>query len=562
MASPYEAPSVQVTLDLANLSPFDPTLYTTLQDAIAKFSSGSGSTPTVQVQNVVLGDVPTAPVVNVDTTSGGDVSSVTPSTIINLQGSGTVSGTIGGGDHVVVTGSTQSSLAFTNAGTNYVSTGTGTTTLGMFGSGPSTVVAGSGDLTVTLGNTANTVDLTNGGKATVQSGYGSDTVTLGKSSATVDTGGGFDVVKLSTTPQSVTLNSSGDIVVTDSDGTVSTIRNAEIVQNADGSTIVRATTADQAAVSRMYEALFDRTADADGMANWFAALSRGVSVDSIASQFLNSDEAAAHGFGSAQSDAAFVQNLYATFFNRAPDAGGLAYWEGSLANGTSRAEVLLGFVHSFEGAGTTATTTLVSTVAGSTDTTPHTFSIVPDGSQTVMGGAGFDVVNFTGSKGDFQASFDGETTVLFDANPSSTTVLKDAEYIRFSDGGLIINANTADQATIARLYDGILGRDADSAGLHFWWNMNDSGTSLSSIATSLLSSPEFTASHSSLSSTDFVGLLYQNLLGRTGSNSELAVYASQIDSGTASRADIAVSIAQAGEAQVHNADTIHVVYTP
>ena len=47
-------------------------------------------------------------------------------------------------------------------------------------------------------------------------------------------------------------------------------------------------------------------------------------------------------------DTEFVTDLYNTFFNRAPDSGGLAYWLDRIANGATRNEVLDYFVHSPE----------------------------------------------------------------------------------------------------------------------------------------------------------------------------------------------------------------------
>ena len=563
MASPYTGNTTQVESDISASHPNDPQLSQALNDAIAKFSSGAGGTSTVTVQNVVPGEVTTATVANVDTTKGGDVSGVSGSAVLNFQGSGSVSGDITGGDHVVVLGGGPTSLSFTNAGTNYISTGAGKADLAVLNTGESTVVAGTGPVNLTIGNYKTTVDLSDSAAATVASGYGNSTTTLGTGTYSIDAGGGYDFVNAGAKSSYTTsLDANGDIVLTDAAGHVSSLKGVEVVTFSDGSTVVHATSQAEATIAHMYEAVFDRTPDADGIAHWWNEFNEGrETLRSIAEAFLAAPEAANHGFTAGQSPTAFVDALFENALGRAPDAAGESAYVSALNTGTSRADVLLSIAGSAEATTFNAASTLTSTVSGSTDTTPHTFSVVPDGSQTVMGGAGFDVVNFSGSKGDFQSTFDGEHTTLFNASPSSTTLLEDAEYVRFSDGGLIINANTEDQAVIARLYDGILDRNADSTGLQFWWGQHDAGTSLSSIANSLISSPEFTAAHASISNTDFVGLLYENLLGRTGSAPELAAYTAKIDAGL-TRADIAVQIAQAGEAQIHNADTIHLVYTP
>jgi hypothetical protein len=54
-------------------------------------------------------------------------------------------------------------------------------------------------------------------------------------------------------------------------------------------------------------------------------------------------------YGASPSNGQFVTALYQNVLNRAPDAGGLAYWVGELENGTlSRPEVLIGFSESAE----------------------------------------------------------------------------------------------------------------------------------------------------------------------------------------------------------------------
>jgi hypothetical protein len=64
----------------------------------------------------------------------------------------------------------------------------------------------------------------------------------------------------------------------------------------------------------------------------------------LATTFFFSPEYAAFK----RDDAAFTTDLYETFFNRAPDADGLAYWSGQLANGMPREVLLASFTFSPE----------------------------------------------------------------------------------------------------------------------------------------------------------------------------------------------------------------------
>ncbi len=77
-------------------------------------------------------------------------------------------------------------------------------------------------------------------------------------------------------------------------------------------------------------------------------LSLGVNVNetwySMAGSFYTSAEYLAF----ARDNNGFVTDLYNTFFNRAPDAGGLAFWTGQLASGMPREVALVGFMFSTE----------------------------------------------------------------------------------------------------------------------------------------------------------------------------------------------------------------------
>jgi hypothetical protein len=74
------------------------------------------------------------------------------------------------------------------------------------------------------------------------------------------------------------------------------------------------------------------------------------------------------------------------------------------------------------------------------------------------------------------------------------------------------------------LYIRFLGRDSDDAGRASWVSALQHGASLESVEAGFLTSPEYLGHID----TEFVQSLYINLLGRTGSTSELAAWDSQI----------------------------------
>jgi hypothetical protein len=104
---------------------------------------------------------------------------------------------------------------------------------------------------------------------------------------------------------------------------------------------------DVATVVRMYEALFDRHPDEDGINYWIGAHEDGLSMRALAQQFLASAESGSHY--ASLSDSQFVSALYQTALGHAPSAAEAALWNIQLAAGQiTRGDVLLGVADSAE----------------------------------------------------------------------------------------------------------------------------------------------------------------------------------------------------------------------
>ena len=94
-------------------------------------------------------------------------------------------------------------------------------------------------------------------------------------------------------------------------------------------------------VSRMYTKALGRAYDVDGLNDWTGDYLDGkATANDIAYGFILSQEFEGRNL----SDEAYVDTLYRTFFDREPDEGGKAGWLDELANGTSRKDVLDGFL--------------------------------------------------------------------------------------------------------------------------------------------------------------------------------------------------------------------------
>jgi len=99
----------------------------------------------------------------------------------------------------------------------------------------------------------------------------------------------------------------------------------------------------------IYQAVLGRQADVNGIEFWANGRAAGASWGAIAVNFINASEriaATQSGFnGDAQHD---VTLLFNALFGRAPDAEGLAFWTKALGDGASLVQVANGFVESVE----------------------------------------------------------------------------------------------------------------------------------------------------------------------------------------------------------------------
>ena len=107
---------------------------------------------------------------------------------------------------------------------------------------------------------------------------------------------------------------------------------------------------------------------------------------------------------------------------------------------------------------------------------------------------------------------------------------------------------TAGQKQIYRLYGAALNRAPDAAGLAAWANMLAGGASLASIAAGFVNSTEFKAAYGSLNNTQFATLLYNNVLHRAPDAAGLASWVAAL-AGGASRASVVTGFSESQEYQ-------------
>lgn len=98
------------------------------------------------------------------------------------------------------------------------------------------------------------------------------------------------------------------------------------------------------AIDLFYQALFNRLANADGLAFW---ASSNASIGQIANAFMQSSEFTS-AYGTKVPNAFFVNKMYSNILGRPADVAGSAYWKGQLDAGASQAAVLVGIATSAE----------------------------------------------------------------------------------------------------------------------------------------------------------------------------------------------------------------------
>ncbi|MFT8243436.1 DUF4214 domain-containing protein [Roseomonas sp. BN140053] len=168
------------------------------------------------------------------------------------------------------------------------------------------------------------------------------------------------------------------------------------------------------------------------------------------------------------------------------------------------------------------------------------------GNDVLNGGDGYDVVFLNGVNRrdvDFSAFETGVVNVT--RADGSVTVLRDIEEARFIDGRQVLDLSDP-AAQVVRLYQAALDRAPEQEGLNFYIPTLQQGGTLSSIATGFLNSPEFLARYGGLDDTGYINRLYNNVLDRTASQSEVNYYLDQLGQG-ASRQQLLANFSESPE---------------
>jgi hypothetical protein len=180
----------------------------------------------------------------------------------------------------------------------------------------------------------------------------------------------------------------------------------------------------------------------------------------------------------------------------------------------------------------------------------------PSAASTTLGI--FDV-GAPGANGVVSTNFDSLQLGTLLGQGYALAFISGTEAVTLVDGTLSVGPETQ-EATIQRLYEGLLGHTGNASGLSFW-DASLSATSASSVAAGFLNSPEYLASAGTMTNAQFVDSLYQGFLGRAADPSGSTFWTGSLDSGT-SRADVVIGIDQSQEAKTYLASTTSQVWAP
>lgn len=251
----------------------------------------------------------------------GDTVSMTNSWTgnLNLNQPGTISTLTSGGFKLDVTFIYSSPTAGAITGLNLYRAATNELLYSISGSfpiTPSTLSSNIGWENVYSGN-----DVINGNSYdNVLKGYGGNDK--------IDGGKGTDTVYLSGLESQYQITRNGtSITTTGPDGTDTLLNIERLVFNDkalgfDGNL---------ATGYRLYQAAFNRVPDQSGLGYWIGMIDKGMTLQDVAWNFINSNEFKTL-YGANVSDSAFINALYNNVLHRPSDQGGFDYWSNMLAS--------------------------------------------------------------------------------------------------------------------------------------------------------------------------------------------------------------------------------------
>ena len=170
------------------------------------------------------------------------------------------------------------------------------------------------------------------------------------------------------------------------------------------------------------------------------------------------------------------------------------------------------------------------------------------GQDKVYGEEGFDVLRVDAPRTAFTVSRVDSTTLKLTQDSSNSVALNSIERVFFANKDVLaLDVGPSENAGEAyRMYQAAFNRTPDSNGLAGWINFLDQGGNPLQMANQFIASSEFQKNYANLDSTGFVQLMYNNVLHRNGSASEVATWVDGLTNGL-SRAEVLRGFSESAE---------------
>jgi DNA-binding beta-propeller fold protein YncE len=266
--------------------------------------------------------------------------------------------------------------------------------------------------------------------------------------------------------------------------TVAVAGTLTVTSNGTGSpnSLSLAGTAEKSLVTHYYRSILGRAPDGGGKAFWSNEAARvsglGANVNetwyAMAAFFFRSGEYTAFN----RDNTGFVTDLYRTFFNRAPDGGGLSFWVGQINSGMPREVVLVSFMFSNE------FRLFTQAIFGNTAARAEV-DMVMDFYRGLLARLP-DTTGFNSWVQQFRtAQCAGSAAVTTKVNEISSAFANGAEYT---------NRNRSNAQYVGDLYNAFMRRGGDAAGVQHWINQLDTGAmSRNQLRQTFMNTAEFKA---------------------------------------------------------------------
>jgi Ca2+-binding RTX toxin-like protein len=152
------------------------------------------------------------------------------------------------------------------------------------------------------------------------------------------------------------------------------------------------------------------------------------------------------------------------------------------------------------------------------------------GFNTIEGGSGFDQVVINAPIETSTINVSGNQVVVYSSESTDTII--NAQRIQFSDGVLALDIQ-GNAGNAYRLYQAAFDRTPDIAGLSFWTHALDTGVNIQTVAQDFVNSSEFqTVFGTNPTNQQLAYAMYQNVLGRAPDPAGLAFWVAALNNGT------------------------------